>query len=198
MLRPGETLRDPETAGAAMEPIFTPPSRTGTRLQPGMLGGSEWSPVALHPDLGLAFISGLVQPANYFVIPEVRPRPGNFRFGGIPVPDLVGVSGTLTAIDVNAGAIRWQNQTGRPLVGGALATAGGLLFYGEGTPAAGAFVALDASTGSELFRYKTRGGVNAAPMTFLADGEQWVTVAAGGHLHFFSRLDNQLITFGLK
>jgi alcohol dehydrogenase (cytochrome c) len=196
MLRPGET--PPGPGPAAIQPIFTPPTRTGTKVEPAVFGGSEWSPVACHPGLGLVFISGVVQPANYFAMPERRPRPGTFRFGGIPVPEFVTVSGNLTAVDVNAGTIRWQNRTPRPVVAGALATDGGLVFYGEGTPLGGAFVALDASTGSELFRYKTRGGVNAAPITFLADGKQWVTVAAGGHLHFATRLDNQIITFGLK
>ena len=56
---------------------------------------------------------------------------------------------------------------------------------------------LDAATGEELFRFETRGGVNAAPMTYVAGGKQFITVAAGGHLHYLSRLDNQLLTFGL-
>jgi alcohol dehydrogenase (cytochrome c) len=193
-LRPGESPPDP---GGPIQPIFTPPATTGTTVQPSVYGGSEWSPVAIHPALALAFISGVILPANYIASPERRPWPGHFRLGGLPVPRLASVGGTLTAIDVNAGTIRWQHQTVWPLVGGALATAGGLLFYGEGTPTGGAFVALAASTGGELFRFKTRGGVNAAPVTFLANGKQLLTVAAGGHLHYGNRLDNLLITFGL-
>ncbi len=195
LLRPGESPPDGDNA---ITPIFTPPTTTGTKTQPAMYGGSEWSPVACHPDLGLAFISGIIQPATFFVRPELRPRPGLFRFGGLPIPQLSDTAGTLTAIDVNAGTIRWQNQTARPLVGGALATAGGLVFYGEGSPLGGAIIALDASTGAELFRHETRGGVNAAPMTFLANGEQLVTVAAGGHLHYGNRLDNLIVTLGLE
>jgi len=34
-------------------------------------------------------------------------------------------------------------------------------------------------------------------MTFLANGEQLVTVAAGGHLHYGNRLDNLIVTLGL-
>jgi alcohol dehydrogenase (cytochrome c) len=197
LLRPGDVPRDPGSA-APIQPIFTPPAKGGTRVQPAVFGGAEWSPVASHPGLGLVFIAGLVQPANYLAAPERKPKPGQFRFGGIPIPELVHVSGTLTAIDVNAGTVRWQNQTARPLVGGSLATAGGLVFYGEGTPVGGAFVALDASTGGELFRYKTRGGVNAPPITFLANGKQLVAVGAGGHLHYLSHPDNLLIAFGLN
>jgi alcohol dehydrogenase (cytochrome c) len=195
LLRPGQPSPVP---GDPTAPIFTPPARTGTRLQPAMYGGSEWSPVASHPGLGLAFISGIIQPATFIAWPELRPLPGRFRFGGLPIPEFIEVAGTFTAIDVNSGTIRWQNQTGRPLIGGALATAGGLVFYGEGSPHGGALIALDASTGVELFRHETAGGVNAAPMTFLANGKQLVTVAAGGHLHYFSRLDKLIVTLGLN
>ena len=48
----------------------------------------------------------------------------------------------MTAIDVNAGTVRWQRKTRWPLVGGALVTAGDVLFYGEGYPLAGSVVAL--------------------------------------------------------
>jgi len=191
LLRPGES-------GGVLQPIFTPPTRGGTPLEPGVFGGSEWSPVAFHPGLGLAFISGLIAPATYVTIPEVNPAPGSFQLGGLPIPHFFGFGGTLTGIDVNAGKIRWQHRKAWPLVGGALATAGGLLFYGEGTLFGGAFVALDAASGAERFRFWTRGGVNAAPITFLANGKQLVTVAAGGHLHYLSSLDNLLITFGLE
>jgi alcohol dehydrogenase (cytochrome c) len=195
LLRPGESpLVDVKKAAT---PIFTPPSTRGTRIEPAMYGGSEWSPVASHPDLGLTFISGVIHGAAFVVMPEMRPTPGSFSFGGLPIPDFVNVAGTFTAIDVNAGRIRWQHHTQRPLVGGALATAGGLVFYGEGSPSGGALIALDASTGAQLFRHQTRGGVNAAPMTFLADGKQLVTVAAGGHLHYMSNLDNLIVTLGL-
>ena len=193
-LRPGESPPDPTHP---IQPIFTPPSRTGAKVQPGVDGGSLWSPVSVHPGLGLAFVSGVVQSANYFARPERRPRPGTFRLGGLPLPKFAGSRGTITAIDVSAGQVRWQKQTAHPQVGGTLVTDGGLVFYGEGGLAGGAFVALDAATGSELFRFRTRGGVNAAPMTFLAGGKQLVTVAAGGHLHYLSRPGNLLVTFGL-
>jgi glucose dehydrogenase len=194
LLRPGEAPLVPRKAAT---PIFTPPTTTGARIEPAMYGGSEWSPVASHPGLGLAFISGVIHGAAFLVMPEQQPTPGSFSFGGLPIPDFVNVAGTFTAIDVNAGRVRWQHHTLRPLVGGALATAGGLVFYGEGGPSGGALVVLDASTGAELFRHQTRGGVNAAPMTFLANGKQLVTVAAGGHLHYLSNLDNLIVTLGL-
>ncbi len=191
--RPGET-----SGGAGSNPpIFTPPSRGGARIEPGIGGGSEWSPVAFHPGLGLAFISGLVAPTDVYVNPERKPAPGEFRFGGVPIP-LPPVAGTFTAIDVLAGNRRWQKRTGWPLVAGAVATAGGVVFFGIGAPWGGALVVVDAETGDEVHRFQTRGGVNAAPVTFLANGKQLVTVAAGGHLRYVSRLDDLLVTLELE
>jgi glucose dehydrogenase len=153
--------------------------------------------VAFHAGLGLALISGIVEPARFIAAPAAEPSPGELSLGGTAFPSLTGRAGTFTAIDVTAGRRLWQKQTPMPLVGGALATAGRLVFYGEGTPSGGAFVALDAATGAELFRFPTTGGVNAAPMTFVAQGKQLVTVAAGGNLLLLSRRDNLLITFEL-
>jgi alcohol dehydrogenase (cytochrome c) len=196
-VRPGEPPRELPW-GQTVEPIFTPPvTRDGVIIEPAFSGGSQWSPVAFHPGLGLAFVSGVVWPASYFTFPEIEPHPGVFWLGGLPIPQLFGIGGTFTAIDVLTGAQKWQNTTPWPLVGGSLATAGGLIFYGEGNLFGGAFVALDAATGVQRFRFPTNGGVNAAPMTFLANGKQLITVAAGGHLHYLSRLDSLLVTFEL-
>jgi quinohemoprotein ethanol dehydrogenase len=190
--RPGE----PGAAGGDA-PIFTPPTRRGSVVEPGARGGSEWSPVALHARLGLAFISGVVEPTRFVALPEAVPTPGRFTFGGLPLPHLQGRAGALTAIDVHTATHRWQKSTPGPLVGGALATAGGVVFYGEGTPAGGALVALEAATGRERFRFRTKGGVNAAPITFASHGKQLVTVAAGGNVLALSRADNVLLTFEL-
>jgi alcohol dehydrogenase (cytochrome c) len=153
--------------------------------------------VALHAGLGLAFISGVVEPTRFVALPEAVPTPGRFTFGGLPLPHLQGRAGALTAIDVHTATHRWQKSTPGPLIGGALATAGGVVFYGEGTPAGGALVALEAATGRERFRFRTKGGVNAAPITFASHGKQLVTVAAGGNVLALSRADNVLLTFEL-
>jgi quinohemoprotein ethanol dehydrogenase len=185
------------SSGPHGAPIFTPPTRRGEVVEPGTHGGSEWSPVALHANLGLAFVSGLVEPTWFVAIPETVSTPGQLTFGGLPLPLLRGRAGTLTAIDVQSATRRWQKSTPSPLVGGALATAGGLVFYGEGTPTGGAVVALQVATGRERFRFRTTGGVNAAPITFVAHGKQLVTVAAGGNVLALSRADNLLLTFEL-
>ena len=206
LVPPGEPPREMPW-GASVQPIYTPPVNLGgVVIEPAFNGGSSWSPVAFHPGLGLAFVSGIVWPSNYVALPESKPNPGSFWLGGFPVSSLslrsriearLGTRGTFTAIDVRTGSQKWQNTTPWMLVGGSLVTAGGLIFYGEGHLFGGSLVALDAATGEHRFRFRTRGGINAAPMTFLANGKQLVTVAAGGHLYNLSRLDNLLLTFEL-
>ncbi len=64
------------------------------------------------------------------------------------------------------------------LIGGALATAGNLAFFGEGN---GWFDALDARSGKLLWRYSLGAGVNAPPVTYTVNGQQYIAVAAGGN-----------------
>ena len=104
--------------------------------------------------------------------------------------------GTLTAIDTwGGGRIVWQVRTDQPLVGGVLATAGGLVFTGEGD---GYFSAFDSETGDRLWQFNCGAGVNAPPMAYEIDGVQYVAVAAGGHGVFGYAPGNAVIAFALS
>ena len=87
-------------------------------------------------------------------------------------------SGTFTAINVENGKVDWQAKAPQPMMGGALATAGNLVFTGEGN---GWFDAFNAKTGHKLWRYNLGAGVNAPPISYAVDGKQYVAVAAGGN-----------------
>jgi mono/diheme cytochrome c family protein len=63
-----------------------------------------------------------------------------------------------------------------PSNGGALSTAGGVVFQGTGS---GEFTALDAKTGSPLWSSPTQTGVIAAPMSYAIDGKQYVAIMVG-------------------
>jgi glucose dehydrogenase len=83
--------------------------------------------------------------------------------------------GTFTAIDVTTGKIRWQQKVKTPLIqGGALATAGGLVFF----PEAPYLNALDAESGKTVWRYELEKGTLGPPVTFMVDGKQRVAVTS--------------------
>jgi glucose dehydrogenase len=103
--------------------------------------------------------------------------------------------GNVTAVEVDAGKIAWQYKTEQPMIGGVLATAGGLVFTGEGN---GLFKAFDAATGKVLWQFQCGAGVNAAPISFEIDGEQYIAVAAGGNFQLNYRRGDAIFVFGLR
>ena len=104
------------------------------------------------------------------------------------------VHGNITAVDYNTGKIKWQVETPLPMIGGALATAGGLVFAGEGD---GWFRAYDAANGRILWSFFAGAGVNAPPVSYSADGEQYIVVGAGGNSNMSFKAGNSIIAFTL-
>ena len=90
------------------------------------------------------------------------------------------MSGTFTAIDAKTNKIAWQHKTPYRIGGGggSTVTAGGLVLRGEPD---GNFLALDAKTGEELFRFQTGFGADAPPVVYEVDGEQYIAIATGGN-----------------
>ena len=79
--------------------------------------------------------------------------------------------GLFSAVNLNTGKIAWQNKVEQPMMGGALSTAGGLTFTGEGN---GNFNAYDSKTGKLLWQFNAGAGCNSAPMSFELGGEQFI------------------------
>jgi alcohol dehydrogenase (cytochrome c) len=174
------------------EDMWTLPTKDGARMLPGANGGVEWSPMALNPNLGLTYAINLHQPMTYHV--ESTPYPkGKLWLGGafkvIPAEEQWG---NVTAVDYNTGKIRWQVKTPQPMIGGVLATAGGLVFTGEGN---GQFKAYDAETGAILWKFQAGAGVNAPPASYTIDGRQYIVVAAGGNVQLDYKRGNNIIAF---
>lgn len=176
------------------ENMFGLPTAEGTRMLPGANGGAEWSPIAVDPRLGYAFVAGLHQPMNY--ITHNAPWEKGRLWLGSAFVAIPGEEqwGTYTAINLATGKVAWQNKVPQPMMGGALATAGGLTFTGEGN---GNFNAYDSRTGKLLWQFNGGAGCNSAPMSFSFKGEQFIAVACGGNFQLNFPLGNSLYVFGL-
>jgi alcohol dehydrogenase (cytochrome c) len=176
------------------EDMWTLPTAEGARMLPGANGGVEWSPMAINPNLRLTYAINLHQPMTYHV--ESTPYPeGKLWLGGafkvIPSEEQWG---NVTAVEYDTGDIRWQVKTPQPMIGGVLATAGDLVFTGEGN---GLFTAYDAETGSLLWSFQAGAGVNAPPATYTVDGQQYIVVGAGGNAQLDFKRGNNIIAFTL-
>jgi PQQ-dependent dehydrogenase (methanol/ethanol family) len=86
----------------------------------------------------------------------------------------------LRALDVETGNVVWEVPQTGPADGkrwaGVLATAGGIVLYGDPS---GEFAAVDERDGQRLWQFPTNQDLKASPMTYTADGKQLVALAAG-------------------
>jgi alcohol dehydrogenase (cytochrome c) len=176
----------------AQENMWTLPTKEGARMLPGANGGVEWSPMAVNPELSLAYAVNLHQPMTYQV--QSSPYPdGKLWLGGafkvIPGEESFG---NITAVDYNTGKIKWQVPTPQPMMGGAFTTAGGLMFTGE---ANGWFRAYDAESGKILWSFQAGAGVNAPASSYSVDGKQYIVVGAGGNTQIDFKRGNNIIAF---
>jgi PQQ-dependent dehydrogenase (methanol/ethanol family) len=176
----------------SQEGMWTLPTKEGARMLPGANGGVEWSPMAVNPELGLTYAVNLHQPMTYQV--ESSPYPGGKLWlgGAFKVIATEESFGNVTAVDYNTGKIAWQKKTPLPMMGGALTTAGGLMFTGEGD---GWFRAYDAKTGDVLWSFFAGAGVNAPPASYSIDGKQYIVVGAGGNTQIDFKRGNNIIAF---
>ncbi len=177
------------------ENMWTLPTAQGARMLPGANGGVEWSPITVNPGLGLAYAINLHQPMTYQVASSPYPNGKLWLGGAFKVIPSEQQAGNITAVDYNSGKIRWQVKTPQPMIGGILATAGGLVFSGEGN---GRFRAYDAKDGKVLWSFNAGAGVNAPPSSYTVDGKQYVVVAAGGNVQLDYKRGNNIIAFTLE
>ena len=175
--------------------LFAKATKQGTRVYPAILGGSNWSPAAVDETAQQAYVAGIHAP---YIYTEHETAAKN----GTPTIHYVSSElsdeprwGLLSSIDLSNGKIRWQHKTEQPLIGGILATAGGLIFTGEGN---GSFDAYDSMSGKLLWQAKADAGVNAPPITYEIDGVQYVAVAAGGNSIFGYKPGDNVLVYALE
>jgi len=220
------------------EGLFTPPSLQGTLVFPGDVGGMNWSGVSFDPERGLLITNTNRLARAVTLIPrkdfdrgkvaEWRKANPTVELGsqtGTPyivrrefllTPRFVPCNpppwGTLTAIDLATGAVRWEvplgtipqlaqvpdsSQWGSLNLGGSIVTAGGLVFIAAAMD--NSLRAFDIETGKELWRGSLPAGGQATPMTYQLrkDGKQYVVIAAGGHGKMGTTLGDYVVAFAL-
>ena len=122
--------------------------------------------------------------------PNYKPATGGFNLGIAFSPTMAatnlkptnktGITGRLKAWDPVARKVVWETPafTNNRPSGGALATAGGLVFAGNG--AGEELRAYDAKSGTQVWSYKAQTAVYAGPITYELDGEQYIAQSVGG------------------
>ena len=189
----GELIRFSE-AMVPQENMWVLPTKDGARMLPGANGGVEWSPMAVNPKLRLAYAANLHQPMTYHV--EESKYPGGKLWLGGAFKAIASEKqwGRLAAVNLDTGKVAWKFDTDEPLIGGVLATAGDLVFNGEGN---GLFRAFDAATGKMLWQYQAGAGVNAPAVSYMVGGKQYIAVAAGGNTQLDFKRGNSVVVFSL-
>jgi alcohol dehydrogenase (cytochrome c) len=161
------------------------PSLEGTWVCPPIEGATNWFSTSFHPGTGLYYVQTL-EKCNIFTKKPSEWRAGSSYYSGSTrTPPEDRPQKILRAIDVATGAFAWElPQVGAAdSWGGTLATAGGLVFFGEDS---GAFMAVDAANGELLWQFQTNQQWKASPMTFAFDGDQIVAVASGPSILAFA------------
>jgi glucose dehydrogenase len=130
---------------------------------------ANWSSTAFSPETGLYY---------FLALEECVGKPTGY-------PDQTGQR-FLRAVNIETGEIAWEVPQPGPARAktwsGVLATAAGLLFYGQPN---GGFVAVDQRDGRTLWQFPTNVRMKASPMTFGFGGQQYVVVAAGPNILCF-------------
>jgi quinoprotein glucose dehydrogenase len=218
------------------EGLFTPPSLQGSVIAPANVGGINWSGMTVDTDRQilvtnvnrLASVVRLIPRSEYAgdggsrLGEELAPQSGTpfgmarrvLRLPLSRVPATKPPWGTLAAIDLATGNLRWEvplgsmfdpkqepraSEWGSPNLGGAITTAGGLVLVAASLD--GHLRAFDTETGKELWRAELPAGGQATPMTYRAGPvgkqKQYVVIAAGGHARLGTKLGDYVVAFAL-
>lgn len=213
--------------------MYTPPSVRGSILFPSALGGGNWGGAAYDPASNLLIIKAENLATILKVIPKkdlagedktpgidylTRPLVGTpYRIEGELFQSPLGIPctpppwGTLTAIDLATGKVRWHMPLGQirragvtlpkgvglgsPNVGGPITTGGGLTFVAATMDAK--LRALETTTGKELWSADLPVPGMALPVTYRAGGKQYVVIAAGGNAQVGTPIGDYLVAYAL-
>lgn len=188
-IRFAEKLNWAQGIDAKGRPIRTDvkPTPAGTKVCPGYGGATNWFSPSFSQSTQLFYFMALEQCQTYFSAPDPqRFQPGK-EFYSTGVKHIAGENSqkVLIAFNVSSGTFAWkQAQIGSGhSSGGTMATAGGLLFFGDD---AQSFEAVDAQDGKPLWHFNTGQDISASPMSYAVNGKQYVAIASGSDIFSFA------------
>ncbi|MDC1144407.1 PQQ-binding-like beta-propeller repeat protein [Porticoccaceae bacterium] len=162
-------------------PIFDPAARyweaadgESTIVVPSSAGAHDWTALAFDPQKNVLYVPAITMPEQF-----ERTASGEYSYDyslGSEGEQKWQAFGEIVAWDPVTQSEVWRQRHGLPLNGGALHTAGGLVFQGT---AEGYLKAYDATSGEQLGSFAAGGAIRAAPSTVVDDGIQYIVVPAG-------------------
>ena len=163
------------------QPVPNPakhPQVEGALVSPDQGGATNWPPPSFSPQTGLFYVSAAQAYSVYYLYDPYENPQG---WGGT---DRGGYSESMIqAIDYKTGKVKWSHKWEANIRSGLLSTAGNLLFAGGPSTD---IVALNATTGDALWHARLGAAVSNGPTTYMLDGTQYLTVAAGDTLWAFA------------
>jgi len=173
------------------KPIKTPnqvPTAEGTHVCPSQDGATNWFSPSYNPSTGLYYIQ-VFEKCSIYTKRPVEWEQGKAYGGGTQRVDInPKPQRLLYALDLQTGKRKWElPQTGTGSSwGGTLATATGLVFFGDDS---GSFAAADAVTGKTLWSFQANTNWHASPMSYQFDGQEYIAIAAGDAILAFGLVE---------
>ncbi len=176
-------------------------------ILPGPFGGHNWQAMSYDPGSGIVYLPAQEIALVYALAEEYKEtgfykrNPGTLNLGielgriaqlANDTPGEPEARGYLKAFNPLTGEEVWTVEHPHYWNGGALATAGGLVFQGD---AMGMLSAYHSETGERLWQYNTFTSILAPPMSYEIDGEQYVAILIGGAGDNFSGFVNETAAY---
>lgn len=154
-----------------------PPTVQGNEACPNHGGGIEWNGGAYDPANNLFLVPSTEECGVFKIASNADPQyiPGQPYEGGA-LPRRQNATGTLSAVDVSTGRLRWRKALPYPAEGGVLVTATGLVFTSD---VAGNVYALDAATGHEYWKQDTGSSIVGPLSAYSVNGTEYLAVVEG-------------------
>ncbi len=177
---------DRET-GRPIESTFSRYEKENVTLSPSPNGGHNWHPMAYNYETKLVYIPVQLNALAYGHDPNWEYKEKGQNVAALSNPKLPTREDNSAPENMNQGQlVAWNPRTQKKVWsvdhtafevnGGVMTSAGGLVFQGT---ADGRFVAYDAENGDKLWEYNLGAGVIAPPVTYMIDGEQYISIAVG-------------------